>query len=169
MISSIKLEIEIRGTLQILLKMAKDSTWNKFSDNLKFITKKEIKDDSEDFNKQRLDRKIENDKKTPINLNEIMLFLHSIYEDLYEINLYIYKASAKMMIIEIQYYLKSSLPEKYRLETINVPSMLHCKVAIPPWLSDKNKKFDINWEHKPYLIRLGFLWMKIRFRLFNEI
>lgn len=166
--SSINLENEIRGASQTLLKMAKDSTWNKFSDNLKFIVK-EIRESSDDFNKQPLDRKIENDKKTPTNLNEIMPFFHSVYEDLYDINLYIYKASAKMTIIEIQYYLKSSLPEDYRLEIINNPPMLHCKVPIPPWLSHKSKKFNINWEHRPYLIRLGFLWMRIKFRLFNEI
>jgi len=166
MISSTNLESKIRSASQTLLKMAKDSAWNKFSNNVKFIVK-EIKDNSDDFNKQRLDRKIENDKKTPVNLNEIMPFLHSLYEDLYDINLYIYEASTKMTIIEIQYCLKSSLSEDYRLEIINNPPTLHCKVAIPPCLSHKNKKFDINWEHRPYLTRFGILWMKIKFRLFK--
>jgi hypothetical protein len=166
--TSTELEKQISDASQMLLQMAKDLTWNKFSDNIKFIIK-ETKDSSEDFNIEKLNRKIENDKKIPVNLNELIPLLHRLYTDLHDVNLYIYKASAKMTIIEIQYYPKSSLPEKYRLEAINVPSMLHCKVAIPPWLSDKNKKFDINWEHKPYLIRLGFLWMRIRFRLFGEI
>ena len=34
----------------------------------------------------------------------------------------------------------------FQKKVLNIPPMLHCKVSIPPWISDKKEKFDINWE-----------------------
>ena len=54
-----------------------------------------------------------------------------------------------MTIIDIRYYPKSSLNEDFRLTVINNSPMLHCKVAIPPWLAEEKSKFNVNWKHYP--------------------
>lgn len=38
--------------------------------------------------------------------------------------------------------------------------MLHCKVATLPWLTEQKEKFDINWEHKQWLIYWKLFWAR---------
>lgn len=138
--------------------MARELSWNKISDNCKFILS-EIKNSEENFHVQRVSIKKENDKKVPIIFSEIMLPLQNLYDNLYDINLHIYKADRHLTVIDIRYYPKSSLDPDYRQKVIQNPPMLHCKVAQPPWLTDKKEKFDINWENKQWLIRWKLFWM----------
>ncbi|MBN8851371.1 MAG: hypothetical protein J0H07_05890 [Sphingobacteriales bacterium] len=49
--------------------------------------------------------------------------------------------------------IKSSLDNDYRKKVFNDPPMLHLKVAIPPWATDKKEKFNINWEHNEWLTK----------------
>jgi hypothetical protein len=106
-------------------------------------------------------RKKENDKKVPLTLIELMPALHSLYDNFYDINLHIYKAEKNMTIIDFRYYPKSSLDPNYRLKVLHNPPLFHCKVAHPPWLADRKKKFDINWEHKQWLINWKLFWARL--------
>ena len=53
-------------------------------------------------------RKRINDKKIPKSVSEIVADLSDIYENLYDINLHIYKSLKDKKIIEIRYFLKTS-------------------------------------------------------------
>lgn len=152
---------QIEEAVPGLLRMAKEMTWNKLSRNCKFILT-EIIESQENFHLQRQMRKQGNDKKISVTLPELMPTLHSLYNDLYDINLYIYRATKRVTIIDIRYYLKSSLDKNYRQEVLHKPPTLHCKVSLPPWVSGKKKKFDINWELNEGMNKLRFFWNKFK-------
>jgi hypothetical protein len=154
---------EIEEAVHKLLKMARELTWNEISDNYKFILT-EIKDSQENFHVQRQLRKQENDKKVALTLNELMPSVQRLYDKLHDINLHIHRAHKHLTVIDIRYYPKSSLNIDYREKVINNDPMLHCKVAMPPWLTDKTKKFDINWEHKQWLTNWKLFWVRLNRR-----
>jgi hypothetical protein len=150
--TSDSLQQEIQEAITELLNMARGMSRNKISNNCKFILT-EIKDSNRSFNDQRMLLKKENDKKTPLPFQQVILILQTLYKNLYDINLYIYKSSKDLTVIDIRYYQKSSLDKDYRQKVTDNPPMIHSKVAIPAWLLNKNEKFDINWERKIWLIR----------------
>lgn len=152
------LQKEIEEAIPKLLDIARELSWNKISDNYKFILS-EIKDNKENYHVQRVLIKKENDKKVPVTFSEIIGALQNLYDNLYDINLHIYKADKHLTVVDIRCYPKSSLDPFYRQKAINNPPTLHCKVAQPPWLTDKKGKFDINWEHKQWLIKWKLFWM----------
>jgi len=153
------LQKETEEAVAKLLDLTRELTWNKISDNCKFILT-EIKDSQENFHVQRVLRKRKNDRKVPMTLVELMPTLRNLYDDFYDINLHIYRATKSMTIIDFRYYSKSSLDPDYRQSVLHNPPMLHCKVAQPPWLTDKKEKFDINWEHKQWLINWKLFWAR---------
>lgn len=156
-------ENEIKDAIPRLLEIARSLTWNNISENHKFILT-EIKDCSENFHEQRKINKQLNDKKNPVSLTELMPTLRQLYDDFYEINLQIYKATKGLTIIDFRFFPKSSIDQEYKEKILNRAPMLHCKVAHPPWLLDKNEKFDINWEHYEGLNRLRLFWLKLRLK-----
>lgn len=138
------LKEDIENVIPKLLEMAKDLCWNNLSDNLVYIISK-IPNSGGNFKEEEKIRKELNDKTIPMSFDEVINKLLIQYENLYDINLYIYKANKNNTIIDIRYYPISSLDKEYQLTVKNNPPMLHCKVAMPPY--KKNEKFDINWEH----------------------
>jgi len=161
-----ELQQKFEGAIFDLLDLAKKSTFNRISENCVFILS-EIEGNYMSFSEQKDIRKTKNDKKIPRLLEEISPDLLSMYTAIYDFNLYVYKSTQRETIIEIQYYLKSSLDEHFR-KTIaeNVP-MLHCKVAIPPYITvnGKKEKFDINWEHNTLSHRWKMFWLRSKFIL----
>lgn len=157
------LENEIKEAIPRLFEMARSLTKNKISDNYKLILT-EIKNSSRNFHQQRKINKQISDKKNPLSLTELMPTLRILYDNFYDINLQIYKAKKDITIIDFRYYPKSSLDQNYRSKVLSNPPMLHCKVAHPPWLSDKKEKFDINWEHYEGLNRLRLFWLKLKLK-----
>ncbi|WP_025744129.1 hypothetical protein [Aquimarina pacifica] len=139
------LEQNLKEATSSLLEMAKNSCWNKISDNTRYLIS-EIKNDELNILDKRKDRKRKNDKKISKSLEQISSELRDIYENLYDINLYIYKSEKDNTIIEIQYYPKSSLESEFYETVKNNEPMLHCKIAIPPGYNDKKEKIDVNWE-----------------------
>lgn len=156
-------ENEIKEAILRLLEMARSQTRNEISDNYKLILT-EIKDNSENLQEQRKINKLVNDEKVPMALIELMPTLKKLYPNFYDINLYIYKATRSITIVDFRYYPKSSLDEDFRMKVLDDPPTLHCKVTHPPWLSDKREKFDINWEHYEGLNGLRLLWLKLKLR-----
>jgi hypothetical protein len=157
------LQKEIEEAVPALLNMARGLTWKKVYDNCKYILT-EIKDSQDNFHIQQQLRKKENDKKVPVTLQEIMPILQDLYHNLYDINLHIYRVTKGTSIIDIRYFPKSSLDEEYRQKILSNPPMLHCKISMPPWLSDKTKKFDINWEHHKGTNKLKLFFMRLKLR-----
>lgn len=136
---------EISDAVQSLLKMARESSFNNISDNCKFIIS-EIKHSDKNFFEQNKIRKTDNNKKTPKPLADTIIELETIYANLYDVNLYVYKSNRHSTIIEIQYFPRSSHDLEYQIKSTTQETMLHCKVAIPAYASDNKEKFDINWQ-----------------------
>jgi hypothetical protein len=153
------LQKKIEEAIPKLLDLARELSWNKISHNCKFILT-EIKDSQENFHVQRVLGKKENDKKVPVTFPEIMPLLQTLYDNLYDINLYIYRAGNQLTVIDIRYFPKSSLDPQYRQKILHSAPTFHCKIAKPPWLTDKKEKFDINWENKQWLIDWKLFWMR---------
>ena len=103
------------------------------------------------FERAKIQKKV-NEKKSPKQLSEIVADLTKIYDNLYDINLYIYKSLPNKTIIEIRYFLKTSHTAEFYPTIQNNEPMLHCKVAIPPYVAkepnstEKQELFDVNWE-----------------------
>src|SRR5688500_18031074 len=107
------LEAKILEGVSSLLNLARTCTWNNIPTDCRFILS-EIKNRDENIlTKSTLITK-ENNKKTALNLTDILPQLLSIYDDIYDINLYVHKASKRITIIDIKYYLKNSIPEEHR-------------------------------------------------------
>jgi len=137
---------DLKEAIENLLGMARNHSWNAVSDNCLYIIS-EIKDSTgKNFFEQRKIRKKLNRNKEPKPLQVIVSELESIYENLYDVNLYVYKSTTRLTVVEIQFYLKTSLDKDYFQKVKNNEPMLHCKVAIPPYSNDDKSKFDINWE-----------------------
>lgn len=154
---------EIESMVQRLLGLAADRAWNKINHNCKFILTPII--NSEDnFKAQRQLLTKQNDKKIPVTLEEILPLLRNIYNDLYDINLYIYRAGKRSTIIDIRYYSKSLFEEDHRKKISADPPMLHCSVSLPPWLKNDKEKFDINWEHYEGLNPIQMFWTKLKLK-----
>jgi len=140
------LQRQIEEAVPLLVATATKMTWNVFPGEYKFILT-QIINTEENFNEQRRSRIMANDRKPTLLLAEIMPQLEKLYHDIYDINLYIYKATVTETIFEIQYYLKSSLDQDFRAIVLNQSPMFHFKISVPHDQSGK-EKFDINWEHR---------------------
>ena len=159
------LQQEISVMIPGLLQMASDLTWNKIPANCLFIHSEIRKHINRNLFKQREQETKENNKKIPVSLEALMPELLAIYDNLYDINLEIYKATKHHTIIDIRYFLKSSLDEQYRQTSMDQPPMLHAKVSIPNYLSDKKKKFDINCEHRLIQYRWRMFLARLKFKI----
>ena len=158
---------DISDAVQSLLKLARDSSYNYISDNCKFIIS-EIKHSDKNFFEQNKIRKTVNDKKTPKPLIDIIGELETLYANLYDVNLYVYKANKYSTIIEIQYFPRSSLEIEYQKTSAKKETMLHCKVAIPAYASDTKEKFDINWQLGTINHKWKMFWWQRKTRKYFE-
>lgn len=129
-----------------LLEMARDYSWNTISNNCLYIISEIKESNGKNFFEQRRIRKKENRNKEPKPLQIVAAELEGIYENLYDVVLYVYHSTSKQTVVEIQHYPKSSLDKDYLEKVKDNDPMLHCKVAIPPYSNDNKSKIDINWE-----------------------
>jgi hypothetical protein len=156
------LEQNLRKSTSSLLEMARNSCWNKISENTSFIIseiKNEVPNESE--------RKIANDKKKPKSLKKISTKLKVFYENIYDINLYIYKSKKESTIIEIQYYPKSSLESEFHETVKDNNPMLHCKLGLPNYRKNDTEKFDVNWKLGGIRHEWNNFLGKIRFKIYE--
>jgi hypothetical protein len=158
------LELNLKEAASTLLEMARNSCWNKISDNTNYIISKIVNDEGNFFDK-RVERKKVNDKKKTKSLEQITAELKDIYENLYDINLYIYKSSKESTIIEVQYYPKSSLESEFYETVKNNEPMLHVKIGIPPYVDNKTEKYDVNWELGGIRYKWNLFWSRLKFKL----
>ncbi|WP_413669235.1 hypothetical protein ACEN9X_04260 [Mucilaginibacter sp. Mucisp86] len=150
-----------------LLEMAREASWNTITDNCLYVTS-EIENSTQDFCDLHKSRKQKNDQKIPQSLADVTPQLLSLFDNLHDINLYVYKAERNVTIIEIAYYLKTSLDARCRDTIIIDPPMLHCKIPIPNYRAlkeDRDKKFDINWQLNPLNHRLRVFWTRLKYKL----
>lgn len=152
------LKRDIEESTHSILKIARDVCWNSISDNCLYIISKIDNSFEGNIFRERRNRKIRNEKKTPKSIDTVTEELKLIYEDLYDVNFYIYKSLTNKTIIEIQYYSKSDLSNDFYTKVKNNPPMVHCKITYPFYHNGKNK-FDINWELGGLNYQLNsFIW-----------
>lgn len=155
------IEQEIQNLTTQLFELVSLKCWNTISKNLVFILSNISETDTEGekaFVHHR-NRNIANKKKIPKKLNEAISDLAKIYDSVYDINLYIYKAEKNRTIIDIRYFLKSELGSDVLLVVADNPPMLHCKIAIP-FYQNENSKFDVNWELGGIRHNWNMFWYK---------
>lgn len=154
---------QIETAVPSLLNLARETTYSNIANNCLFILT-EIKDiEGNGFVRSQLEKK-ENDAKQPVTLDELMPALLKLYDNLYDINLEIYRAKKDVTIIDFRYYPKTSLDEDYREKVKSNPPMLHYKVAHPFWLTNPKDKFHIKWKHDEGLNKLRRLWVRLKLR-----
>ena len=139
------LEDDLIEASKALVNLAREICWNEISDNFFYILS-EIKNSSENFDIQRKQRSLQNSKKIPLRLHSLIPELEKLYPELYDINLYIYKAESDKTVIDIRYYSKNLLDSSYGAKVADLAPMLHCKVS-HPLAHQEGKKFDVNWEN----------------------
>lgn len=147
-----ELENKIQDATSSLIDMATDICWNKISRNCVYIMSEIDESIGKNFFERAKIRKKVNDQKSPKSLNEIVADLTKIYDNLYDINLYIYKSLPNKTIIEIRYFLKTSHTAEFYPTIQNNEPMLHCKIPRPFYATERpnsnkiERKFDVNWE-----------------------
>jgi hypothetical protein len=149
-------------TITNLLTLAKEITYNNISDSCTFILSEIKNSDPISYEGQKT-RILENNKKTHLDFEAVFISLEKMHPELYDINFYIHKSSKNLTIIDIRYYLKSSLGDELSLNAKDDEPMFHCKIYLPPYLSDKKEKFDINWEHQVIRTKWKLFWVKKKF------
>ena len=157
------LEQNLKEATSTLLEMAKNSCWNKISNNTSYIISEKVNIEQNSFQK-RIERKKANNKKKTKSLEQITAKLKDIYENLYDINLCIYKSQKENTIIEIQYYLKSSHESEFYETVKNNNPMLHAKIGIPPYVNNKTEKYDVNWELGGMRYKWNLFFNRLKFK-----
>ena len=154
---------QIKEATNTLLEMAKEHSWNKISSNVRYVIKKvktEITEGENLFQTNRIRKRLLSLKER-LNLESAIKQLKSEFENIYLIELYIFKASKKETIVEIEILEKSELDAEYRKTVLNDSPMLHCKVAIPPYIGlEKKDKFDINWQLETIEYKWKIFWWR---------
>jgi hypothetical protein len=146
---------KIIETTSSLLKLAREITINKISENCLFILT-EIKE-SDNLNKKPLEKHLEYQK-----IENLKSDLYKIYFDTYDFNLYINYALKNKTLIEIK-YIKKKFDKLDNLDMIKfVGPMFHCKINTPLYSALNSKtKFDINWEKNTFNHKMKMLKWKI--------
>lgn len=152
------LENDLRDATSSLLNMAREQCYNPISDNCLYILNEIPAIPAPDFSAERKRRNRINKRKPPVPLAELIPELENLYDNLHDVNLYIYKTNSRLTVVDIRYYLKTSLDEEHR-ENVKKSPMLHCKVSIPPYAKDQ-AKFDIHWELGGLRHRWRLFWWR---------
>lgn len=139
------LKEKIESCIGNLQRLAKINCWNEISFNYVFIVSDFNEFEGSNFFEQRKARNKVNKFKTALSLDSVIEILNKESHDFYDVNLYIFKASKKETIIEIQYYRKSNLEPNYFEIVKNEKPMFHSKISLPSYFLE-GRKFDVNWE-----------------------
>lgn len=159
------IEKNIQNLTTQLLELVKLNCWNSISDNLMFILSDISEVEGENFFIQRVNKNKLNKNKIPKDFKQAIADLEKIYDSIYDINLYIYKAEKNQTIIDIRYFLKSKLDSDFLKTLANTPPMLHCKIERPPYLKNDKDKFDVNWELEGIRYNWNIFWWKANYKL----
>lgn len=140
---------ELERCTSLLLNMGRTLSWNKISNNCRFVVSAISIEDSAT---PRIALIQAAKPEAPVSLAVAADSLYAIYNDLYDINLYIYKASGKETLIDIKYLLRSAINMDCLSSATNEQPMFGCKVILPPWYKE-GRKFNINWIHNRRFIK----------------
>lgn len=152
-----KIRQNIGSATVSLLKMVRESCWNKISDNCLFILTEIQNDDHLDPSNGTKCRRA-NDKLVPVFLDEITDKLIVIYPELYDVNLYVHRANIEHTVVNVRFYSKKNLSDEYQGRL----PMVHSKLALPSYIIS-GKKFDIHWKFGGVRHQWRHFWEKRAF------
>lgn len=155
------LKNNIQHSLDNLLRLVEIHCWNKISPNIIFILSDFNEFKGSNSSEQRIHRNKLNNLKIPLTLDAAIQVLNNEYDDLYDVNLYVFKALKKETIIEIQYYRKSNFETAYYTKIKNNPPMFHAKFSLP-FFGKSGVQYDVNWEASG---RLRHIWSVFLYKL----
>lgn len=167
------LETKIADATTSLITIASELCWNTTSTNCYYLLSEIDETSGKNLFEGNKIRKEVNEGKTPKSLQEITQDLAFLYDNLYDINFYIYKASKDKTIIEIKYFLKTSHTKDFYETIKNNDPMWHCKIAIPPYLNaigktaKEEKKFDVNWQLGGIRFKWNLFLNRIKYYLYK--
>lgn len=162
------IEKEIKNLTARLLEIVNLYCWNAVSENLMFILSDISEVKGKDFFIQRSIKNKLNKNKIPKSLKEAINELKEIYDLIYDINLYVYKAEKHQTIIDIRYFLKKNLDPDFSKTIADAPPMLHSKIEKPPYLKNNKTKFDVNWELGGMKYNWNMFWWKANYTYKNS-
>ncbi|HMF70360.1 MAG TPA: hypothetical protein VK616_02740 [Flavitalea sp.] len=144
------MEEDIGNSISQLTRLAAVLTFNTYADEKLFILSEIKNTDPHGVESFKTIYK-QNDRKIPKSLSAQLRRLQQLFDNLYDINIYIHKATTLITIIDIRYYAQSSLDRAYRKTVVDHSPMLHCKIALPPDY-EKGVKFDIHWPNRHKIV-----------------
>lgn len=162
-ITPLTLGADLKVAEHRLLELARELSQKNVSDNCLYITSAIHNDHKNAFEERRY-RMAENRSKRPSDLKPVLAELTRQFSDLHDINLFVYRADSDRTIIDVRYFLRSTLPAQLREQLTGQPPTLHVKVMIPPWRRGDHRSFDINWEHHPWSIHWNLFWAQVKMR-----
>ncbi|WP_126650412.1 hypothetical protein [Chryseobacterium aureum] len=144
-----------------LLQLAEINCRNRIPPDLLFI----LSDQKDWQGINSYERKRMNHSKVPLIIDSAVENLYTELDDLYDVNLYIFRAGKKETIIEIQYCRKSDFDADYFASVKDDPPMFHSKITKPVYAWEGGK-FDVNWESGGGLHHVwkSFVWRKFLYR-----
>lgn len=143
-----------------LLKMARETTWNTISEEVRYVIRKtDLAENGNLIDSNRMRKQIL-DAAPVLTFEQALETLREQYPHLYLIHLYIFRALRNRTIVEIELMEKNQLEGDYRLTVEEKVPEWHCKVAIPPYQSAAKEKFDINWPVGSWEYRWKMFWRK---------
>ena len=158
--TSDNIKSQLEGASQSLIKLARESSYNRISNNLKYIIRivdQEFESVGSFFDQYKLRKKI-NETKPILSLDDTANDLKKYFDVIYEINLSVFKSSNTTTIIEIEIREKDET-----VELREGAPFLHCNVGIPPYAKNK-EKFDINWQLGTWDHKWKMFWWQRRTR-----
>jgi hypothetical protein len=129
-----------------LYKIIEKECWNNISTNtLYFISeiKHPVDGDIVEYRKNDLKK---NQKKKPLSLNKVVEHFKEFYDDCYDINLHVFKSRKNVTIIDVKYFLKTSLDSSAYFDVKDRAPMVHAKFILPPYRANDYEKHDVNWQ-----------------------
>lgn len=140
------------------IRFAKELTWNKFSDNLCFVIKPNVLDDSDHLDNDELINLAQRRKELRklLTIDEVINRLCFSERIPIWINISIYQTKKDKTIIELQTS-RRFRKEDYMYKETEFPPF-HIAIPLPPSL-DGTEKFDINWKYNKFKLKLSaWLW-----------
>lgn len=138
------LEEDLSSATEVLLLMAQENSTRKISPSCSYIFTRSSAPEKGFFEYLKLRKRL-NDRKKALPLPKAADMLRSFFPDLFEATLYVYKAKRSSTIVEIQFQLRSALPQHQQEAFQEQEPSLSCKVTQPPYANGYSK-FDINWQ-----------------------
>lgn len=154
----------LEGISKLTLEVARKIAWNDFSENVYYIIRPNILDDSEHLDneeKTNLRERIDELGKI-LTIDQVLARLYLSEKIPVWVNVSISKVTKKKTIIELLTS-RRFRKDDYMFKKTDFPPF---NIAIPrPMNINENERFDINWKHKKLRLKLDRLkWKFERWR-----